>query len=165
MICETLHQLFNNLRRHHFPFDADSLPQDGVYVLFEHGEHAHGGLDRIVRVGTHTGRNNLRKRLAEHFLNENKDRSIFRKNIGRALLNRRNDSFLTQWEIDLTSKAARQQHGTKIDHARLSEVETEVSTVICSTFTFCVFQVDDMSCRLELERHMIATIKQLGAKQ
>jgi hypothetical protein len=35
--------------------------------------------------------------LKEHFVNENKDRSIFRKNIGRALLNKDNDYFIEQW--------------------------------------------------------------------
>jgi len=30
-------------------------------------------------------------------VNENKDRSIFRKNIGRALLNKDNDPFIEQW--------------------------------------------------------------------
>jgi hypothetical protein len=76
------------------------------------------------------------------------------------LLNRKNDSFLAQWEIDLTSKEARQQHGNEIDRGRLSEVEAEVSAVIRSKFTFCVFRVDDSSHRLELEKRMIATIGQ-----
>jgi len=162
MSCARLHRLFDGLRRHRFPFDEDSLPQNGVYVLFEHGERAHDGLHRIVRVGTHTGPNRLGQRLAEHFLNEKKDRSIFRKNIGRALLNKRNDPFLAQWEIDLTTKQARRQHGTEINYGRLSKVEAEVSKVIRSKFTFCVFQIDDSSRRLELERRMIATINQCG---
>jgi hypothetical protein len=161
MICERLHRLFNHLSRHHFPFDKSSLPRNGIYVLFEQGESAHG-LDRIVRIGTHTGQNNLRQRLAEHFLTENKDRSIFRKNIGRALLNRRNDPFLAPWEMDLTSNNTRQQYGARIDHGRLSEIETEVSAVIRTTFTFCAFQVDDKQRRLELEECMIATVNRCG---
>ena len=62
-------------------------------VLFETGELAHGA-DRIVWVGTHTGSNEMPSRLKQHFLKENKDRSIFRKNIGRALLNRRRTLYL-----------------------------------------------------------------------
>ena len=54
-------------------------------------------VDRIVRIGTHRGDNNLYNRLKEHFINENKDRSIFRKNIGRALLNKNQDSYLEIW--------------------------------------------------------------------
>jgi hypothetical protein len=49
--------------------------------MFEAGESGHG-TDRIVYVGTHTGPGNLPARLAEHFVRENKDRSIFRGNIG-----------------------------------------------------------------------------------
>jgi hypothetical protein len=62
---------------------------------------------RIVRIGTHTGANQLCSRLKQHFLNEMKDRSIFRKNIGRCLLKQANDPFLEFWELDLTSHAAR----------------------------------------------------------
>ena len=75
----------------------------GIKLLFEKGETAHG-MDRIVRIGTHTGKNQLRSRLKQHFIKEDKDRSIFRKNIGRSLLNRDKDPFLEQWEIDLTSR-------------------------------------------------------------
>ena len=32
-----------------------------------------------------------------------KDRSIFRKNIGRAILNKNNDSFLEIWNLDFTT--------------------------------------------------------------
>jgi hypothetical protein len=89
-VCTELHELLTSLPRHHFPFDASRIPLNGIYVLFEDGEVAHG-TDRIVRVGTHNGDLRLSKRLIEHFVNENKDRSIFRKNIGRALLHRAND--------------------------------------------------------------------------
>ena len=83
--------------------------------------------DRVVRVGTHTGANQLPSRLAQHFLKPNKDRSIFRKNIGRALLNRAHDPFLEQWEIDLTPSGAKQRYWDVIDFARLKVVEADVS--------------------------------------
>ena len=84
--CEEIHNLFNNTKRLKFPFNEEEIPLNGIYILFEKNEFAHN-LDRIVRVGTHTGDNQLRARLNQHFVKENKDRSIFRKNIGRALLN------------------------------------------------------------------------------
>ena len=98
--CEKLHKFFNNMERLKFPFDENKIPLNGIYILFEKGEKAHD-VDRIVRVGTHTGQNQLRSRLKQHFINENKDRSIFRKNIGRALLNKNKDPFLEQWECPL----------------------------------------------------------------
>ena len=82
-ICKSLHQFVNGLKRVTFPFDISLLPRNGIYILFEHGEQAHMG-DRIVRIGTHTGDNQLRSRIQQHYIKENKDRSIFRKNIGRA---------------------------------------------------------------------------------
>ena len=119
MICAKLHEICNDRPRYRYPLDKVALPDNGVYVLFERGEYAHGGLDRIVHVGTHNGQNRLAQRLAEHFDNANKDRSIFRKNIGRALLNKRNDPFLALWNIDLTTRNARLRYADMIDQGKL----------------------------------------------
>lgn len=81
--CAELHALVQRGARHTFPFEARGLPSNGIYVLFELGEECHGG-NRIVRVGTHRGQGQLPSRILQHFVAENKDRSIFRKNIGRA---------------------------------------------------------------------------------
>ena len=157
MTCEILHHLFNGLVRYGFPFKESSISSSGIYILFEKGERAHNG-DRIVRVGTHTGQGNLRQRLEEHFLTENKDRSIFRKNIGRALLKSRNDPFLDQWERDLTTKQERQQIAGRIDFNRLSLTEREVSRIIRKMFTFCVLPLNSKRHRLDLEKRIIATV-------
>ena len=79
-----LHKLLNNLTRYSYPFEENliSIPSNGIYIKFEKGEKIEG-LDRIVRIGTHTGNNQLHSRLFQHFENENQRRSIFRKNIGR----------------------------------------------------------------------------------
>lgn len=105
-LCNQLHQLFQQLPRFRFPFDFNNIPLNGIYILFETGEVAHG-TERIVHIGTYTGNNNLRSRLKEHFIKENKDRSIFRKNIDRAILARDKDPFLKQWELDLTTRTAK----------------------------------------------------------
>ena len=85
--CSELHKIVNKMERFEFPFNREDIPKNGLYILFEKNELGHDG-DRIVRIGTHTGQSQLRSRLKQHFMNENKDRSIFRKNIGRALLNK-----------------------------------------------------------------------------
>ena len=120
--CEKLHKLFNSMERFIFPFDEEKIPLNGIYILFEKGEMAHGA-DRIVRIGTHTGVAQLRSRLKQHFLNENKDRSIFRKNIGRAILNKNSDPFLEQWEWDLTTRDAKKTYGNKVCYEKQNEVE------------------------------------------
>jgi hypothetical protein len=155
--CNNLHSLFNGLTRFKFPFDEKKIPLNGIYILFEKGEKSHDG-DRIVRVGTHTGDNQLRSRLQQHFIKENKDRSIFRKNIGRALLNKEKDLFLEKWEIDLTTKNAKEKFGSLIDLNRQKETEKKVSDYIQENFSFVVFEVKDKVRRLELESKIISTL-------
>src|SRR5262245_38997986 len=119
--CELLHEWANSLPTFRFPFDSSGIPLNGIYILFEKGEVAHGA-NRIVRAGTHTGEGQLRSRLRQHFLIENKDRSIFRKNIGRALLNRDHDPFLPFWELDLTTQIMKEKHvGIDLDRQRTIE--------------------------------------------
>ncbi len=155
--CRWLHRSVNGLTRLAFPFDKQSIPSDGIYVLFEQGETAHGG-NRIVRVGTHTGKGQLPSRLRQHFLNENKDRSIFRKNIGRCLLNRDKDAFLKQWEIDLTTSAAKAKYQRLIDADKQKIVESRVSEYIRQRFAFVVFAVEEKEDRLRLESRMVSTV-------
>lgn len=155
--CRVLHQYFNQLERFSFPFNNQAIPQNGIYILFEKREYAHG-TDRIVRVGTHTGENQLRSRLRQHFLKENKDRSIFRKNIGRAILTKIDAPFLEQWELDLTTRKAKEQHRSSIDFEKQKEIEREVTEYIQDNFSFVVFQVEGKEKRLEIEKKLISTI-------
>lgn len=152
--CEKLHKIFNRMKRFKFPFDESKIPTNGIYILFEKNEFAHGG-DRIVRIGTHTGQGNLRKRLKEHFINENKDRSIFRKNIGRCFL--LNDSFLRQWELTPLIRKVREAH-PEIDFNKQAEIERRISEYIQENFSFIVLNVENKEKRLELESKIISTI-------
>ncbi|MFQ5709614.1 MAG: hypothetical protein ACE5HO_19330 [bacterium] len=156
-ICQCLHSLFNDLLRHRFPFDERATPYNGIYILFENGEHAHGA-DRIVRVGTHTGTNQLRSRLKQHFVNENKDRSIFRKNIGRAILQKEGDPFLGQWEWDLTTRKAKERYLPLLDIEKQRSVEKAVTEYIQRNFSFVVFRVDEKEERLQWEQKIISTV-------
>ncbi|MEW6181487.1 MAG: hypothetical protein AB1522_16360 [Chloroflexota bacterium] len=111
--CKWLHEKLEELPLIKYSFKLELLPENGIYFFYEIDEiWGHGGDKlRIVRVGTHKG-NNFRSRISEHFLiNEKKmnfdenspkpsDRSIFRKNIGRAILNKKKDPYLKVWEID-----------------------------------------------------------------
>ncbi len=156
-ICESLHLLFNSLPKYSFPFKEENIPKNGIYILFENGELAHG-TNRIVRIGTHTGKDQLRSRLLQHFINENKDRSIFRKNIGRAWLNKNKDPFLAMWELDLTTKESKEKYSSKIDFAKQKEVEKKVTKYIQKNFSFVVLDVEDRDKRLALESKIISTI-------
>ena len=157
--CAAIHDLLRDPRftRHRFPFNKTHIPKNGIYVLFEEGEYGHGG-DRIVRVGTHTGDNQLLSRLAQHFLKPKKDRSIFRKNIGRCLLNQASDPYLKVWEIDFTTRAKREEFGHLRNEAYEAEIEEKVSANIRKAFSFVVFGVPGKDERLYWEERLIATV-------
>lgn len=164
-MIQELHKIFNNLERFTYPFEErlHLIPSNGIYVKFEKGEKFNG-LDRIVRVGTDTGENNLKKRLIEHFVTENKNRSIFRKNIGRALLNKESNPYLKYWELDTTSKSDKEKNLKFIDFEFESKLEKEISNYIKTSFSFCIFNVETKENRLFWESKIISTIAQSKVK-
>lgn len=155
-ICDGLHRIFRARGECAFPAQTGDLPMNGIYALFEDGETAHDG-PRIVRVGSHTGADNLPARLAEHTTLK-KDRSIFRKNIGRALLNKRSDDFLEDWNLDLTKRVMRQKHAGRIDFYKQERVEVEVTAYIVESFRYTVIPIDDAQERLDIEKAIIGTL-------
>ncbi len=155
--CQALHQWARRKKRYKFPFSVAEIPKDGIYLLFERGERAHGG-GRLVRAGTHTGRGQLLSRLLQHFAGENKDRSIFRKNIGRALLCKTKDPYLAAWELDCTPAAARKKYAKLIDPAKQAQVERRVSAYMRGAFSFVFVPVAAKAKRLSLESRIISTL-------
>jgi hypothetical protein len=135
----------------------DQIPLNGIYIMFEHGELGHG-MDRIVRIGTHTGDDQLKSRIYQHFEKENKNRSIFRKNIGRCLLRKEQNPYLSTWNLDTTSKKDRLKHGDLIDHRFEKEIEKRISNYIQQNITFCILEVPEKKGRLDLEARLIGTV-------
>ena len=156
-LCKKIHILTNKLPTHSFPFDESKIPKNGIYILFEKKEKAHG-TNRIVRVGTHTGKDQLPSRLKQHFLMENKDRSIFRKNIGRCILNKNKDPYLKIWEIDLTTRENKENYKNKIKKEKQKLLEKEISKYLQNNFSFVVIQIDNKEERLDLESKIISTV-------
>jgi hypothetical protein len=154
-----LHEIISGLDRFTYPFEnrLNEIPNNGIYVKFEKGEK-HNVYDRIVRIGTDTGENNLKKRLIEHFITENKNRSIFRKNIGRAMLKKNNNPYLKFWELDITSKVDKDKNLKFIDVDFEIQIEKEISSYIKTNFSFCVFNVETKEQRLFWESKLIATL-------
>ena len=154
-----LHKLFNEQYRFCFPFKdkENEIPRNGIYVLFEKGE-TFKDMDRIVRVGTHTGENQLRSRLNQHFVKENKNRSIFRKNIGRCFLNKDKNQYLALWELDITSKANKEKNLKLLDLNFEKQLETRISDYIQTNFSFCVLQVEKKDQRLFWESKIVSTL-------
>lgn len=152
-LCVRLHSLLTRLPRYTWE-QIDRIPfSNGIYILFEKGE-LYQGMERIVRVGTHTAPNRLKRRLQDHFIQENHDGSIFRKNIGKAILNAYQDPYLAVWTLD-TSKAENKQY---LDPVKNKDTEQRVSKYLREHFTFTAFPVDTSQERLRLEEAIIATL-------
>lgn len=158
-IASRLHILFNEQKRFSFPFkqQISEIPENGIYIIFENGEKF-GNLDRIVRIGTHTGERQLRSRLNQHFIKENKNRSIFRKNIGRCILNKNKSSYLPLWELDTTSRADKEKNLKLLDLDFEKKIEKKISDYIQTNLTFCIFQVNTKEQRLYWESKIISTL-------
>lgn len=153
--CHLLHQWANGLQKYAYGFDTQNFPENGIYLVFEKGEQAHG-VNRIVRVGTHDGNGRLGKRIFEHLYKPNKDRSIFRKHVGRCLL--ADSDFLEYWNLDLTKKSEREKYQSVINFERMAEVEKQVGTYISGNFSFSVFEVKTKKERLNIEKLLLSTI-------
>lgn len=156
-LCEQLHHLVMNGKRFDFSGGYGDIPKNGIYILFEKGETAHG-CDRIVRIGTHTGDRQLKNRIFQHFENENKNRSIFRKNIGRCFLKQDSDSYLDIWDLDTTSKAKKELYAPIIDREFEKKLEKRISEYIQTNFTFTLFEVPTKEERLYFEARLIGTV-------
>jgi len=172
--CEWLHRKLESLPLVKYPFHLEVLPRSGIYFFYEDGElEGHGGNGpRIVRVGTHKKRN-LRSRIGEHFvLNDRKmdfgrskpkpsDRSIFRKNIGRVLLNRDRDLYLSTWEIDFTKRVNRDQLGHLRNIEKEREIESNVTRILRERFRFRFIIIESETDRIGakgLESRLIGTL-------
>jgi hypothetical protein len=173
-LCEWLHESLDALPLFSYPFDAAALPRNAVYFFYEKGEYCghQATKPRIVRVGTHRD-GNFQSRIAEHFLlNERKmaftqdqpaphERSIFRKHIGRALLNKTGDPYLSVWEIDFTKRKTRDAKRHLRDISREAAIEGEITQILRREFSFRFIEIADQIQRMGsqgLERALIGTL-------
>ena len=178
-MCNWLTEQLASLPLVSYPFDVTTLPDNGIYFFYEKGEFsAHGdSLPRIVRIGTHKN-GNFRARIAEHYLLDDRkmvfdlnkstphDRSIFRKNIGRVILNRAKDPYLAVWQVDFMKPANQRSYGHLRDLEKERETELQVTRILRENFSFRFVEIEDEQQRLGsngLERHLIGTVAQCGA--
>ncbi|MGD9534629.1 MAG: hypothetical protein AB7V56_12795 [Candidatus Nitrosocosmicus sp.] len=125
-----------------------------------------------MRIGTHR-ENNFQSRISEHFiLNESKmnfnnespkpsDRSIFRKNIGRALLNKQKDDYLTMWNIDYTTSDNKKRFSHLRNISREKEIEIQITDIIRNNFWFRSVPLEGQEQRmgkLGIESRLIGTV-------
>ncbi len=171
--CAWLHKRLECLPLIEYPFKRGQLPENGIYFFYEKGEiWGHRGIKRrIVRIGTHRD-GNFRNRIGEHYLLSAakmkfddtkpapKDRSIFRKNLGRALLRKRGDRYADLWEVDFTTSANRNKYRAQRDIAHEMMIEGKITNILRKRFSFRFVSVPEEVDRLGslgLERALIGT--------
>lgn len=152
-LCKAVHEFFNQMSRMDYKTISDIPFNNGIYIMFENGQK-YGDLDRIVRIGTHTSDNRLKIRLKDHFINKNKDGSIFRKNIGKAMLNKSHDQYLDIWTLDTSNR----YNKDKINEEKEAKIENSVSNYLQNNVSFVCFHVAKKEDRLRLEEALISLL-------
>ncbi len=173
-LCKALHEAFTRLPQWDWTKRIELIPDSGVYLVYEVGERwGHGGdYQRVVRIGSHTGQGRLRSRIAEHLMlgrgeirwdasrPKPSDRSIFRKNIGRALLASRKDPYIRVWEYDFIKSDNVARYSGLRDVAKETAIETEITEVMRNAFAFRFLYVppsESGGLQLEFEKSLIAS--------
>jgi len=173
-LCQWFHTQLAQLPTVAYPFARERLPENGIYFFYEKGEvWGHGeNQPRIVRIGTHR-EGNFRSRISEHFLlNDAKmnfgatrppphDRSIFRKHIGRALLNRSHSPYLGVWNIDFMKRENLRQYAHLRDIEKERRIEAEITRLLREEFSFRFVVLEGQAARMGsggLEARLIGTV-------
>ena len=155
--CKEIHELFNNANRL-YHYDITQIPfENGIYVMFERGEK-YGYFDRIVRIGTHRSDGRLKNRLKDHFQKENKDGSIFRKNIGLALLHKNKNPYEDIWSLDESKADTRTKFLDAINSENKLSIEKEVTNYLHNNISFVCFEVETKEKRLRIEEGLISLL-------
>jgi hypothetical protein len=176
-MCEWLHTCLERLPLLRVPFDPAAFPHNGIFFLYEEGEaQSHGKrLPRVVFIGSHRGAGNLWNRVNEHFLQGRKsddfnrnqrkpsDRSILRKNLGRALLNQNRDPYLEIWNISFTERENRERFGERRDIGKERKLEREITKFLQERFSLRFVILDEVGNREgqdSLKARLIGTVAQ-----
>jgi hypothetical protein len=90
-----------------------------------------------------------------------KDRSIFRKNLGRALINRENSEYLKVWNLDFTTRKNREDYSHLRNIEYEKEIETKITDTLRNKFSFRYIEIKDEEMRIGekgLERRLIGSL-------
>ena len=172
-VCCELHQLLDRLPMVHYPTNRYSMPNSGIYFFYEKGElwgHGKSKL-RIVRVGTHY-KTNFASKMNDHYVEKikifknkaaPKDRSIFRKNLGRAIIINENIDYLNTWNVSFASKINQNIHSSIRNVSLEKRIEEQIGDMLKRNFSFRFIIHDDKKLERDymgLESKLIGTLAQ-----
>ena len=163
-LYDRIHEFFNSQQRFSFPYDRKLITsltdKNGLYVLFERGE-TYNGLDRIVRIGSHRGKDRLVKRLKNHFLASKQRNSIFRKHIGRCYLTIEKDEYIDYWNKPFKKIIDKERYKDVVDLEYEKKYERLVTSYITENLSFALIpKIYDRNKRDEIEEGLIASLAQ-----
>lgn len=163
---EKLHLLFNDLKKFSYPYNETRISKNGIYILFESGEYFKG-LNRVVRIGSHTGNNRLLSRINEHYIKNDHRDSIFRKHLGRCFLTiDKNPEYIENWDLKIKKKVDKEKNYSRINWDVENEYEQIITKYIRNSFSFLVIpNLTNENERLRLEKGLIATFAQAIEKE
>ena len=167
-LYEYIHKFFNDQVCFTFPYKQKLIEKftgkNGLYVLFEKGETFYE-YKRIVRIGSHDGNDRLVSRLGDHFLKEKQRDSIFRKHVGRCLLNERRDPYLDAWNKPFKKLVDREKYKNIVDLDYEKQYETRISEYIHNNLSFTTIPlVTSKAERRTIEEGLISILAQSPLK-
>ncbi|NWF91147.1 MAG: hypothetical protein HXY50_17005 [Ignavibacteriaceae bacterium] len=168
-LYEYIHKFFNKQERFNFPYNIELIEnftcKNGLYVLFEKGE-LFNEYDRIVRIGSHDGNNCLVKRLKDHFLANKQRNSIFRKHLGRCLLNKEQDPYLCAWNKPFKKIKDKEKYKDIVDLEYEKKYENLISNYIRQNLSFCLIpKIYNKQERDKIEEGLVAILSQSTLKK
>jgi hypothetical protein len=142
------------------------ISKNGIYILFENGEFFNG-LDRVVRIGSHTGNNRLFTRINEHYINNDHRDSIFRKHLGRCFLTLKNRTdYIEYWDLKIKKRTDKEKNYHRINWEIEEEYEQLITEYIRNNFSFVVIpNLINEKERLRIEQGLISTFAQAREKE
>jgi len=155
--AENIHRMFHEIREYTWKTLGDIPYSNGLYVVFERTEE-YKGFKRITKVGTHRGDGNLKNRLETDFIREDKNWSMLRKNIGRAILNKNNDPYLKIWDMDTGTTETRLRYADQMDEVKERDIEKRITMFLRDQVTFAVLEVESWYERMRIEEAIVATL-------
>lgn len=123
-------------------------------------------LNRVVRIGSHTGQNRLFDRVDEYYIGDDHRDSIFREHLGRCFLaiDKRTD-YIQCWDLKIKKKEDKAKNIGKINWELETKYENKVTDYIKNNFTFILIpNLTDEVKRIRLEEGLIATFAQAEEK-
>ncbi len=162
MICKRLHEVLNSGLRfgcksgdYTYP---DRIIQNGIVVMYEKGEKAHGD-DKVVAVLCHRDQNGVLTLLNRQFVLEDSFNGTLRKHIGMCILNRDEHPYLRVWRTMPSISTSVESLTSLRDMDFETVLEKQITQYVQDHMSFTLINVDDVQARFDLRDRLFWTVR------